>query len=251
MLRLGKDSNNYADVTDTVGCLSPCAFASQFQDQWKAFFKNDTGEAMIEKAHVCCECGDGHGSCEDNCAPNCDGKRFPDAKPNPACIAGCSPYAGYPDSFEQSFCYLKDYPIVTDPRSGEKVDLSSVPKAFKKRNPQAYSWQFDDQSSTFQCNYADYKVTFCGDGPPVPPSPTPTPPSPPSPPTPAPPAPKPPICKPGQSVQCAAGGAAMCAGNSCCPDGSTCPSADEGFSGCPKKKSSDCLPHEDVSAFVV
>jgi len=256
MLRMGADGANYAPVERTTGCISPCAFSAQFQEQWKALFNNDTSKAMYEQAHVCCECGQGRGSCEDNCAPKCSKALNPNAKPNLACIAGCSANAGYPDSFAPTFCFLKDYPTVTDPRSGEQVDLSSVPKIFKQQNPLAYSWQFDDLSSTFQCMYADYKVTFCAGGSPTPPAPpmppTPTPPAPPTPtpptpPTPTPPTPPtptppaPPKCTPGQSVPCP-GGAPMCSGNSCCPDGSTCPSADEHFTGCPKPKTVDCLP---------
>jgi hypothetical protein len=32
----------------------------------------------------------------------------------------------------------------------------------------------------------------------------------------------------------------MCGGNQCCPDGSTCPSAEHSFSGCPLAKTIDC-----------
>lgn len=84
--------------------------------------------------------------------------------------------------------------------------------------------------------------------PPAPPSPspptppTPTPPSPPSPPPPSPPAPpspSPATCAVGDVVSCP-DSAAGCAGDQCCPDGSTCPSAHSTFSGCSKPKSEDC-----------
>merc|ERR1712241_1111428 len=74
-------------------------------------------------------------------------------------------------------------------------------------------------------------------------APTPAPPSPPTPPSP--PAPTPPPspsqCKVGAPVHCprlAPG--QMCAGNQCCPDGTTCPSAENSFTGCPKPKTEDC-----------
>jgi len=37
----------------------------------------------------------------------------------------------------------------------------SYAKVFSKQCPQAYSWQFNDQESTFQCINPDYKITFC------------------------------------------------------------------------------------------
>jgi hypothetical protein len=40
-------------------------------------------------------------------------------------------------------------------------------------------------------------------------------------------------------VQCPASGA-QCQGDQCCPDGSTCPSAHNTFSGCPQPKAEDC-----------
>merc|ERR1719387_2289991 len=65
---------------------------------------------------------------------------------------------------------------------------------------------------------------------PAPPGPAPKPP-----PSPAPPAPTPaPIakCKVGDVVDCPGMSSHKCAGNQCCPDMTTCPSADEAFHGC-------------------
>jgi hypothetical protein len=45
-------------------------------------------------------------------------------------------------------------------------------------------------------------------------------------------------CNVGDSVPCPSG--EMCAGNQCCRDGTTCPSADPSFQGCPKPKTTDC-----------
>jgi len=47
------------------------------------------------------------------------------------------------------------------------------------------------------------------------------------------------FCQIGDTTSCSNGG--LCAGNSCCVDTSTCPSASPGFSGCPSAKTSDCL----------
>jgi hypothetical protein len=66
----------------------------------------------------------------------------------------------------------------------------------------------------------------------------PPPPPPPGPPTPVPPSPKA-SCNVGDTVVCPAS-TAHCAGNQCCPDGSTCPSASEDFQGCLPKKQ-DCV----------
>jgi len=75
------------------------------------------------------------------------------------------------------------------------------------------------------------------------PSPGPTPVQPPGPkpaltmpPTPAP----KPACKVGDHVRCPDGSSHKCAGNQCCPDGSTCPSASKDFR-CPKPKKADCI----------
>eukprot|EP00931_Biecheleriopsis_adriatica_P061972 TRINITY_DN372_c0_g1_i1.p1 TRINITY_DN372_c0_g1~~TRINITY_DN372_c0_g1_i1.p1 ORF type:complete len:777 (+),score=117.95 TRINITY_DN372_c0_g1_i1:43-2331(+) len=47
-------------------------------------------------------------------------------------------------------------------------------------------------------------------------------------------------CTAGDPVTCP-GTRVGCAGNSCCPDGSTCPSADRDFGCCPKPKAEDCV----------
>ncbi|CAJ1341081.1 unnamed protein product [Effrenium voratum] len=48
-------------------------------------------------------------------------------------------------------------------------------------------------------------------------------------------------CKVGDAVLCP-GTSVGCQGNTCCPDGSTCPSAEEDFACCPHTKKQDCLP---------
>ena len=77
--------------------------------------------------------------------------------------------------------------------------------------------------------------------PPAPPTPTPTPPAPtPTPPPPSPsPSPSGGSCSVGAAVKCP-GTHTYCGGDQCCPDGSTCPSADNSFQLCPHKKEVDC-----------
>merc|ERR1711957_1033906 len=72
--------------------------------------------------------------------------------------------------------------------------------------------------------------------PPAPPSPTPSPTPSPSPP--APPSPQGP-CNVGDAVSCPGDSNGNCAGNQCCMDGSTCPSANNDFAGC-SGKTEDC-----------
>jgi hypothetical protein len=94
------------------------------------------------------------------------------------------------------------------------------------------------------------------------PTPAPTPKPTPAPPTPAPATapvvPSPPAppavldCLMGENVKCPGSNGAYCMGNQCCPGGITCPSAPEGFTGCPKPKVAtcvavwDCLKGENV-----
>lgn len=77
-------------------------------------------------------------------------------------------------------------------------------------------------------------------GAPAPPSPVPTPPPPTPPPSPGPTT----QCNVGDVVLCTGSTRQYCAGNQCCPDGSTCPSATEAFNrdrNCPTTKTSNCL----------
>jgi hypothetical protein len=83
---------------------------------------------------------------------------------------------------------------------------------------------------------------------PVPhPTPTPAPPAPAPTPSPQPSPPPAPSgsCSVGDAVSCVTNSWSsrsneMCAGNQCCMDGSTCPSADPTFTGCAVAKKSDC-----------
>lgn len=83
---------------------------------------------------------------------------------NAACLAGCSPYANYPASYASSMCRLEYMPSIKESEHGPSIPLGEVQAIFKKWAPQAYSWQFDDLSSTYMCEAADFKLTFCPRG---------------------------------------------------------------------------------------
>jgi len=90
---------------------------------------------QFNKALVCCSC---------DCGPNCGCE-------NPQCKYGCSPLDKDP-THKGGRCYLEDWPMASDGQSYGGV--------FKNQCPDAYSWQFDDVSSTYQCTYGDYEVIF-------------------------------------------------------------------------------------------
>lgn len=56
---------------------------------------------------------------------------------------------------------MQDWPLIENgPYKRERHDT-----LFKRQCPHAYSWQFDDLASTYQCVDADYTITFCEHGP--------------------------------------------------------------------------------------
>lgn len=55
-------------------------------------------------------------------------------------------------------------------------------------------------------------------------------------------------CSVGDAVACPNSANARCGGNQCCPDGSTCPSAEGDFSGCSAPKVFDCTRTADMVA---
>jgi len=82
------------------------------------------------------------------------------------------------------------------------------------------------QAATHWIAPSGMRVTACPGGSPAP-GPTPGPPAPGS-------------CDVGDHVYCPGETTYRCNGNSCCHDGSTCPSADNTFAGCPSAKAFDC-----------
>jgi len=91
---------------------------------------------------------------------------------------------------------------------------------------------------------AQWLCTLPGPTPAPTPGPTPAPTPRPTPaPTPAP-TPSPgPMCKVGDPVHCP-NSEVICAGDECCPDGSTCPSAAQSYDLCPNPKKEDCTRHQ-------
>lgn len=66
-----------------------------------------------------------------------------------ACKSACLAFG------QPQYCCTGEY------NSPEKCPPTSYSKFFKSLCPQAYSYAFDDKSSTFTCDGANYLITFC------------------------------------------------------------------------------------------
>lgn len=122
---------------DGKHCMSICqAVSVPGTTQDLSFIRN------FDKNLVCCECG---------CGPNCgcnDGK-------NAACKYGCSPLHPTNPPYNYQWNGVCDSALWPKSSNGK-----SYPSVFKDECPSAYSWQFDDQKSTYICKGADYAITF-------------------------------------------------------------------------------------------
>jgi|EP00670_Eutreptiella_braarudii_P006525 hypothetical protein len=137
------------DVEGVTHCLSICQAINNEKQRNKFKKLMDLWEGTTDRGFMkdllCCDCGDGNGLCESLGSP---------------CTYGCSPFViSYTDAgYKTRKCdkingtYLPDWPPATN---GE--NYASV---FNKQCPQAYSWQFNDDQSTYQCRKADYKIQF-------------------------------------------------------------------------------------------
>jgi hypothetical protein len=100
------------------------------------------------RAKVCCAC-----DCGANCG--CD---------NVDCKYGCSPYNSKLPNPHGGICHYEQWPK-PDAAWCKKVGLTDAncnyAKIYKSQCPDAYSWQFNDGESTYQCKDADYLITFC------------------------------------------------------------------------------------------
>lgn len=117
-------------------CLSVCQAVVQQNTEDTAYLNG------FNQALVCCEC---------DCGPNCGC----DDGTNAACKYGCSPLHPTNPPFNyawQGVCDSSQWP-----QSSLGI---SYPEVFKKPCPDAYSWQFDDHNSTYQCHRPNYKLTF-------------------------------------------------------------------------------------------
>ncbi|KAJ3166026.1 hypothetical protein HDU88_003569 [Geranomyces variabilis] len=92
-------------------------------------------------------------SCSCDCGENC-GCTDPRSK---HC---CSPYNNDPNE-RGGKCRVEDWPTSRSPGAGSAFP-ARYDQVFKQQCPDAYSWQFDDHQSTYQCLNANYRVTFCG-----------------------------------------------------------------------------------------
>jgi hypothetical protein len=91
-------------------------------------------------------------------------------------LQGCSPYVNYTDKdkYEKHLCWSETWPK-PDLDSCRKLNLFTEEEIkdgkcnynsiFKKQCPKAYSWQFDDESSTYKCagknDLQNYLIVFC------------------------------------------------------------------------------------------
>ena len=82
----------------------------------------------------------------------------PDCQRLPKCIAGCSPFdIGAPCCTKVNVTPQgNSYNPMWPPSSNGTL----YNRVFKNAVPDAYSWQFDDSSSTFNCWDANYIITF-------------------------------------------------------------------------------------------
>ena len=133
-------------ATNMTYCMSICGAAGSASQRAKYPFLDAIytgtsykGRPMMDL--VCFSCGDcgGAASC------GCD---------SPLCDCGCSPLVtNYPASWANRTCDVKRWPL-----SSTGVTYDGV---FKEQCPLAYSFAFDDQTATRQCENADFDVTFC------------------------------------------------------------------------------------------
>ncbi|TPX55555.1 hypothetical protein PhCBS80983_g05225 [Powellomyces hirtus] len=91
-------------------------------------------------------------SCSCDCGPDC-------GCTNPASKHCCSPYNNDPREAGGK-CRVEEWPRSTAPGAGSTFP-ARYDEVFKSQCPDAYSWQFDDHQSTYQCLLANYRVTFC------------------------------------------------------------------------------------------
>ena len=109
----------------------------------KAIYNNPDKRAL-----VCCACDRGAGcGCGDI-----------------HCKYGCSPYNKNLPTPHGGICHYEKWPkpnATWCKNAGLSEANCNYQAIYKSQCPDAYSWQFNDNSSTFQCKDADYLITFC------------------------------------------------------------------------------------------
>lgn len=117
-------------------CMSICAAVYNGQQVQKhQDILGPIARDEMKRDLVCCACGAGNGGCQDPRSHYC-----------------CSPLD--PRSNIGGRCYVQNWP-----KPSQFFDRYD--RVFKNQCPDAYSWQFDDVSSTYQCVDADYSIKFC------------------------------------------------------------------------------------------
>ena len=117
-------------------CMSICAavYNPQQVEKYPDILGPIAADPM-KRDLVCCACGEGTGGCTDPVSHYC-----------------CSPLD--PREGIGGRCYVENWPKPS-------AYFSRYDKVFKDQCGEAYSWQFDDISSTYQCIDADYQIQFC------------------------------------------------------------------------------------------
>jgi hypothetical protein len=126
----------FQGISGLTYCYSICAAVNNnAQVQAHSDILCPIAKDQMKRDLVCCACGAGTGGCQDPNSHFC-----------------CSPLD--PRSGIGIKCYVQNWP---KPSSNfDKYD-----HVFKNHYPDAYSWQFDDMQSTYQCLDADYDTFFC------------------------------------------------------------------------------------------
>ncbi|KAJ3268932.1 hypothetical protein HK104_005228, partial [Borealophlyctis nickersoniae] len=126
-------------LTDSNGvttCMSICSAVNNANQRAKFPMLQNIFNNPNQKALVCCDC---------DCGPNC-GCTDPRSK---FC---CSPYNTNSPLEVGGKCRVENWPKASN---GQQYD-----QVFKQPCPDAYSWQFDDHKSTYQCKASNYVITF-------------------------------------------------------------------------------------------
>jgi len=137
-------------------CANLCSAVSDYEHSMKHPFLMSIRNNANLRALVCCDCWEG--PMPEGCgAQRCGGDKDCCGCFNPQSKYCCSPY-DHTLVNVGGRCEIEKWPRV---QSGHFTG-NTYANVFKEQCPDAYSWQFDDFKSTYQCQNADYEVQFCG-----------------------------------------------------------------------------------------
>lgn len=128
-----------SDARNHTYCLSICAAVWMGSQRAKFPMLQAIYNNVDQRDKVCCACG-----CGDNCGCASAASKY--------C---CSPHTNDPAE-KGGKCHVEQWPTPSAGNWPNRYD-----QVFKSQCPDAYSWQFDDFASTFQCRNADYVIKFC------------------------------------------------------------------------------------------